>query len=84
MSAPARFLTGTLASTMRFLSFLPPWLDPILPAHLDRRPKIFKDRPDDLLCWDLEAEPSWDKLCAFLDVPVPTHDFPHGKQQTWS
>ena len=26
---------------MRFLSFLPPWLDPILPAHLDRRPKIF-------------------------------------------
>jgi hypothetical protein len=53
-------------------------------AHNKKVQEYFKDRPDDLLCWDLEAEPNWDKLCAFLDVPVPSRDFPHGKQQAWS
>jgi Sulfotransferase domain len=53
-------------------------------AHNEKVKAYFKDRPDDLLCWDLEAEPNWYKLCAFLDVPVPARDFPHGKQQTWS
>ncbi len=26
---------------MRFLSYVPPWMDPILPPKLDRRPKVF-------------------------------------------
>jgi len=41
----------------------------------------FADRPDDLLVWDLEAEPDWQKLCAFLDLAIPKRDFPHGKRQ---
>lgn len=42
----------------------------------------FKHRPDDLFDWDLESDPSWDKLCAYLYLPVPKRAFPHGKRQT--
>ncbi len=53
-------------------------------AHNEGVRTYFKDRPDDLLCWDLESEPSWERLCSFLDLPVPRRAFPHGKRQTWS
>lgn len=35
----------------------------------------FAGRPD-LLEVDLTASPSWERLCRFLDVPVPLVDFP--------
>jgi hypothetical protein len=31
----------------------------------------FKDRPDDLLVFDLPADAGWDKLCAFLGQEIP-------------
>ena len=38
--------------------------------------RYFADRPDDLLIMDLAAGDGWQKLCAFLDEPVPSAPFP--------
>ena len=37
----------------------------------------FKDRPRDLCVMDITAGDGWEKLCGFLDVPVPAAAFPH-------
>ena len=38
----------------------------------------FAKRPDDLLVWPLTNEPSWERLCEFLDLDVPERTpFPH-------
>jgi hypothetical protein len=37
----------------------------------------FKDRPDDLLVIDVIGGEGWEKLCPFLDKPVPSQPFPH-------
>lgn len=39
--------------------------------------EYFRDRPDDLLVFNLEENPGWEPLCTFLDKPIPTHPFPH-------
>lgn len=41
----------------------------------------FRNRPGKLLviCW--EQEPGWDRLCAFLDRPVPDTPIPHLNQR---
>lgn len=36
----------------------------------------FRDRPQDLLVMDLCGGENWEKLCAFLDKPVPDIPFP--------
>ncbi len=36
----------------------------------------FKDRPQDLLVLDVAGGDGWEKLCAFLDKPVPEMPFP--------
>ncbi len=36
----------------------------------------FKDRPGDLLIIDISAGEGWEKLCVFLDRPVPDIPFP--------
>jgi len=36
----------------------------------------FKDRPDDLLIFDLFAGDSWEELCDFLQVKKPNTEFP--------
>jgi hypothetical protein len=52
-------------------------------AHNEEVCRHFKDRPEALLDWNLEAEPRWDKLCDFLELPVPhARPFPHGKKQS--
>jgi hypothetical protein len=38
---------------------------------------------DKLLVLDVEAEPSWAPLCAFLGVPVPDAPFPHRNRQSY-
>lgn len=45
--------------------------------HLQRVRSYFARRPADLLevCWEEEA--SWERLCAFLQRPVPDLPFPH-------
>lgn len=37
----------------------------------------FQDRPGSLLVVDWEQGHGWRELCGFLDLPVPTEDFPH-------
>jgi hypothetical protein len=37
----------------------------------------FKDRPDDLLVMNICAGEGWEKLCPFLEMPVPKVKFPH-------
>jgi len=39
--------------------------------------EYFRSRPQDILEWDLEAQPEWEPLCRFLGCPVPRCDFPH-------
>lgn len=36
----------------------------------------FKDRPQDLLVMDIAADDGWEKLCPFLNMPVPDVPFP--------
>jgi hypothetical protein len=50
-------------------------------THNEEVRDYFKNRPDDLLDWDLESGPSWDRLCTFLNLAVPKRGFPHGKRQ---
>lgn len=37
----------------------------------------FSDRPEDLLIMDITAGDGWEKLCKFLDKPIPKTKFPH-------
>lgn len=42
----------------------------------------FRDRPDDLLILDITAGEGWEKLCPFLDLPIPAQDFPSANKAT--
>jgi hypothetical protein len=37
----------------------------------------FRERPDDLLVMNICAGEGWEKLCPFLEMPVPKVRFPH-------
>lgn len=37
----------------------------------------FKDRPEDLLVFNLSGGDGWKELCSFLDVPIVPGPFPH-------
>ena len=45
--------------------------------HNESVRKYFENRPDDLLEIDFSAGEGWDKLCGFLDQPVPDVPLPH-------
>jgi len=49
-------------------------------THNSRVLAHFKDRPQDLLVFNAD-NPRWDKLCAFLQRPVPSVEYP---QSNWS
>jgi hypothetical protein len=40
----------------------------------------FKNRPDDLIVMDFEKGDSWEKLCTFLNHPIPQKAFPHSNK----
>ncbi len=40
----------------------------------------FKERPDDLLIIDITRGDGFEKICPFLDMPVPEEAFPHWNQ----
>ena len=41
----------------------------------------FAERPSDLLVIDITKDPEpWERLCRFLDRPIPHQDFPHARQ----
>lgn len=42
----------------------------------------FAERPDDLLVLDICGGAGWDKLCVFLDVPVPDVPFPWANKKS--
>ncbi len=46
--------------------------------------EYFSDRPDDLLVFDLPKGDSWDKLCSFLGLEVPSEAFPHANKASLS
>jgi len=39
--------------------------------------EYFRDRPQDLLVWNLEEQSEWGPLCRFLECPTPRFQFPH-------
>lgn len=41
----------------------------------------FKDRPEDLMVFNLFEGDSWPKLCKFLEVPEPDIDFPFANKR---
>jgi hypothetical protein len=46
--------------------------------HLDYVQEYFRNRPSDLMIIDIREESKpWDRLCAFLQLPVPDIPFPH-------
>lgn len=44
--------------------------------HEERVRSHFADRPQDLLVLDIAAGDGWERLCPFLDLPVPDAPFP--------
>jgi 3'-phosphoadenosine 5'-phosphosulfate (PAPS) 3'-phosphatase len=44
--------------------------------YVDGVREYFKDRPHDLLIFNIAAGEGWDKLCRFLERPVPDIPFP--------
>jgi Sulfotransferase domain len=42
----------------------------------------FADRPGALLQLDIEENPGWTELCAFLSKPIPARPFPHANKAT--
>jgi MoaA/NifB/PqqE/SkfB family radical SAM enzyme len=45
--------------------------------HITEVKEYFKNRPDDLLIIDVCKGQGWEKLCPFLDLPIPNQPFPH-------
>jgi hypothetical protein len=46
--------------------------------------EYFKDRPDDLLRFDLPRGDGWEKLCPFLETDIPDKPFPHANKASLS
>ena len=44
--------------------------------HAARVAAYFAERPEDILTYDLCGGAGWAPLCRFLDVPVPSRNFP--------
>ena len=42
--------------------------------------KYFKDKPSKLLIMDIFKGDGWEKLCPFLDKPLPNQSFPHKRK----
>lgn len=48
--------------------------------HYQEVKTYFKDRPEDLLVMDLNQGDDWEKLCNFLNEPVPRKKFPYANK----
>lgn len=49
-------------------------------THEKNVKEYFKTMPDNLLVMDICAGEGWEKLCAFLDLPIPAIPFPHANE----
>ena len=45
-------------------------------VDVDSDREYFKDRPGDLLVMDMDSNPGWNALCAFLERPIPAEPYP--------
>ena len=45
--------------------------------HKNQVLDYFRNRTDDLLITNIVDGEGWEKLCPFLDVPIPNLQFPH-------
>jgi len=52
--------------------------------HNEEVKAYFKNRPGDLLIIDLEKEDVWNKLCPFLQIPIPSFPFPHANKGAYT
>ena len=52
--------------------------------HLRNVQEYFAARPQDLLILDVCSGEGWDRLCAFLGLPVPNQYFPHVNRGLWT
>tara|TARA_B110000211_G_C14089961_1_gene558494 strand:- start:4766 stop:5479 length:714 start_codon:yes stop_codon:yes gene_type:complete len=48
--------------------------------HYESVKTYFKDRPDDLLVMNFSKGDAWEKLCTFLNKPIPKKTFPHSNK----
>jgi hypothetical protein len=46
--------------------------------------EYFKDRPDDLLTFDMPKGDGWEQLCPFLGAEIPNKPFPHANKASFS
>lgn len=46
--------------------------------------EYFKNRPNDLLVFDLPKSDGWTQLCPFLGHDIPDQAFPHANKASWS
>ena len=50
--------------------------------HVNQVRDFFRNRPNDLLEINIGAGDGWEKLCPFLNIPVPNTPFPWENQQS--
>ena len=55
----------------------------IYEEHIAEVQAHFKDRPDDLLVYDLKNHSDWPVLCDFLNKSIPNADYPHANQSNY-
>lgn len=55
------------------------WLERYL-LHNKNVREYFKGRPNDFLEVNWEQGDNWEKLCEFLEVPIPNREFPHANK----
>jgi len=48
--------------------------------HYSEVKEYFKDRPEDIITMDFKNGDGWNKLCKFLDQPIPKKSFPHSNK----
>jgi hypothetical protein len=46
--------------------------------------EYFKDRPGDLLVFDIPKDVGWEKICNFLGHDIPNEPFPHANKASLS
>ena len=52
--------------------------------HIAEVKAYFRDRPQDLLVYDLKDHSDWNTLCNFLDQPIPDAPYPHANKSNYA
>lgn len=61
-------------------SFDAPAFGEAFDRHREAVLSYFRDRPRDLLVLDVTEERPWERLCGFLDLPIPDRPYPHANR----